>query len=120
MWPLKEENLELVFEQPWDYSQYKVGQIWDGYFKAPATGEYRFYISCDDACQLRLDSASPLSMGAPFNPVTIAIRWWASSWREYMDPPHIDDDNQYQSQWIQMTAGEYYKIDAIHTQGSSK
>ena len=46
---MTEEKLELVFEQPIDNS-YKVGQIWDGYFKAPASGEYRFYLSCDDAC----------------------------------------------------------------------
>lgn len=98
-WPLVDEKLELVFEQPTDYS-YKVGQIWDGYFKAPATGEYRFYLSCDDACQLRLDSTNHLSTGAPFNPVTIAIRWWHTHWRNYLDPPHADDDNQYQSQWI--------------------
>ena len=53
-WPKVDESLELVFEQATDYS-YKVGQIWDGYFKAPETGNYKFYVSCDDACQLRLD-----------------------------------------------------------------
>ena len=91
-WPLTEEKLELVFEQPISRS-HNVGQIWDGYFKAPATTDYRFYISCDDACQLRLDSSTPLSMGLPFNPVTIASRTWSATWRDYLDPPLVDDAN---------------------------
>lgn len=118
-WPLAEEKLELVFEQVTRYD-YKVGSVWDGYFKAPVTGEYRFYISCDDACQLRLDSTNHMLMGNTFVPVTIANRNWNSGWRDYRDPPAVDDDNQYQSQWITMDAGMYYKIDALHTQGSGE
>ena len=57
-----------------------------------------------------------MQQGVPSDPQIIAIRWWASSWREYIDPPHPEDDNQYQSEWIALTAGNYYRIDAIHTQ----
>ena len=28
-----------------------------GYFKAPVTANYRFYVSCDDVCQVSLGSA---------------------------------------------------------------
>ena len=76
-----------------DYD-HKVGQIFDGYFKAPATGEYRFYLDCDNSCQLRLDSSTPLSMNAGFTPVVIANQDH-SAWRGYYDTPHIDDNNQY-------------------------
>jgi len=34
----------------------KFGNIFAGYFKAPETGKYRFYIACDDNCKLKLDS----------------------------------------------------------------
>ena len=64
-WPMTSESLELVFEQPTDDEEL-VGQIWDGYFKAPATGEYRFSLDCHNSCKLRLDSTTPLSMNAPF------------------------------------------------------
>ena len=47
--PMTEEALELVFEMG-NTASHKAGWVWDGFFKAPATGEYRFYISCDDAC----------------------------------------------------------------------
>lgn len=34
-----------------------------GWFKAPTDGQYRFYISCDDYCQLSLDAANPFVPG---------------------------------------------------------
>jgi hypothetical protein len=84
---------ELVFEMPSSDTTY-VGNIWDGYFKAPQTGEYRFFLACDDQCELSLDSVSPLSANVPFSPTTIANRWWHSGWRDYLDPPHADDSSQ--------------------------
>ena len=65
--PLVEESLQLVFEMPTDLSS-KAGWAYDGYFKAPETGEYRFYLACDDECQLRLDSINPLSSGIASDP----------------------------------------------------
>ena len=40
------------------------GQILDGWFTAPITGKYRFYISCDDHCDLSIDTVNH------FNPTT--------------------------------------------------
>lgn len=71
----------------------KSGQTFDGYFKAPETGEYRFYLSCDDICQLNLDSTNTLSSGLAFTPVEIANRFWYGNWREYFNPPEVDDTN---------------------------
>ena len=90
---MTEESLELVFEHPTDYKE-KNGQIFEGYFKAPATGEYRFYLDCQNSCELRLDSTTPLSMNAPFTPVIIANQD-RSYWRDYLQPPHIDDNHQH-------------------------
>jgi hypothetical protein len=36
----------------------------DGWFTAPITGKYRFYISCDDHCDLSIDTVNH------FNPTT--------------------------------------------------
>lgn len=30
-------------------------QVLDGWFKAPETGSYTFYITCDDTCKLEFD-----------------------------------------------------------------
>lgn len=37
-----------------------MGTTWDGFFKAPATGQYRFYISCRGNCKLDMDTQTPL------------------------------------------------------------
>ena len=33
---------------------------WEGFFKAPATGEYRFLQSCDDSCRFSMSVDTPL------------------------------------------------------------
>jgi len=36
------------------------GRLWQGYFVAPATTDYKFYLSCDDSCEFSLSTdASP-------------------------------------------------------------
>jgi hypothetical protein len=118
-YPMTDKKHELVFEMPSSDTTY-VGHIWDGYLKAPVTGDYRFFLSCDDQCELSLDSTSPLSANVPFTPETIANRWWYSGWRDYLDPPHADDSSQSQSRWITLQEGQYYKIKAIHQNGKGE
>jgi len=44
------ESLALDLEAPANLKDGNSGSIYSGYFKAPATANYRFYISCDDHC----------------------------------------------------------------------
>ena len=47
--------------------------IYKGLFKAPTTGDYRFYISGDDSSQILVDSTTPFSSSvATYNPVKVA------------------------------------------------
>jgi hypothetical protein len=34
------------------------GNVFSGYFKAPATTNYKFYSSCDDKCTVKLSTAN--------------------------------------------------------------
>ena len=44
-----EENLQTAFEN--NYNNYtRASTLSQGWFRAPATGNYRFYMSCDNAC----------------------------------------------------------------------
>jgi hypothetical protein len=56
-----------------------------GWFKAPADGKYRFFMACDDWCQLSLDTTTPFVDGqtATPAPVVIAERKGATTWRNY-------------------------------------
>ena len=91
--PVVETKLLTAFEQ--SYNNYtRAGTITKGWFRAPATGNYRFYMSCDDACNLWLDS-NKFDKSAPVEPTReqIAIRYGATGWRNYLIPPDEDDYN---------------------------
>jgi hypothetical protein len=47
-----EEKLAMDLEAPANIKDGHSGNIYTAYFKAPASANYRFYISCDDYCQL--------------------------------------------------------------------
>ena len=62
------------------------GTYFSGYFKAPATTNYRFYTSADDECQIYLDSTTPYDADSEVTHVTEMIAWtdaidWKTYWR---------------------------------------
>ena len=65
--PVVETKLQTAFEN--SYKNYtRAGAVSNGWFKAPATGNYRFYMSCDDACKVWLDSTNKFDKSAPVEP----------------------------------------------------
>ena len=104
-------SLLTAFEHQKDVRYYD-GMITSGWFKAPETGRYRFYISCDDACKLFMNTDTPFDKAAPADaPLTeIAARWWAAEFRHYFVTPP-EDSHQYISDWVDLAAGEFYKIE---------
>jgi len=84
-----------------------------GWFKAPATGNYRFYISCDDACNLHFDETTPFDATNPVEPSLTqkANRDSPTEWRHYFMTPDAADASQYISDWVALTEGEFYKIE---------
>lgn len=112
--PVVETKLMTAFEN--SYSNYtRAGTTTSGWFKAPATGNYRFFISCDDACRLYLDANNKFDKDAPVEPTLeqIAIRHWATTWRNYLMTPEEGHSNQYQSEWIALEEGEFYMIEGF-------
>lgn len=83
------------------------GNIIDGYFRAPVTGNYKFYMSCDDICRLSLSTVN-LDPSAATNIITIS---GAVGYRSYLTTVSR------QSAWIPLTAGQYYYIKTEHIQG---
>ena len=119
--PVKDTQLKTAFEGA--YNNYtRAGISNKGWFKAPATGNFKFYMSCDDACQLFLDQTNKFDKEDYTAPdiAQIAIRHSASAWRDYIMVPDEGSSSQYQSEWIPMEAGEFYKIEGFHLEyGSS-
>ena len=95
-------------------SYYYDGILSKGWFKAPATGNYRFYISCNEACLLEMDELTPYDAASPTEPTLTnkAQRHWSTEWRHYFIPPDgVDTVNQYISDWVSLTEGEFYKVE---------
>ena len=111
--PIVETKLLTAMENT--YGNYtRAGVTNKGWFKAPAAGNYKFYMSCDDFCQLFLDQTK-FNKTTPVEPARsqIAIRHFASYWRDYYMTPDPDSSTQYQSEWIALEEGEFYSIESF-------
>ena len=60
--PITRDEHHLVFESP-TMTEDGIGTTWEGFFKPPADGEYRFYISCAEGCALFMDKENSLESG---------------------------------------------------------
>lgn len=85
------------------------GNVFQGYFKAPATASYRFYMTCDDVCQLYLGNSN-------LNTSDISLIHQEYSWSYYRS--YFTFAGQHITPWINLTMGDYYYIEAKHIQYS--
>jgi hypothetical protein len=53
-----EKKPAMSFELPQNVNSAYSGNVLKGYFRAPATTSYRFYMSCDDKCILNLSDVN--------------------------------------------------------------
>ena len=78
------------------------GNIYTGYFKAPATANYRFYISVDDECEFYFSNVT----GSPENKSLIHR---SQSWVGYRGYLRVDESRQ--TKWMNLTEGELYYME---------
>lgn len=83
------------------------GNVLKGYFKAPATGNYRFYMACDDKCYLKFSNVSM----DPSQAVSILNQDSYTSYRNYINDTRYTD-------WISLEKDGYYYLEAAHIQYS--
>jgi len=81
-----------------------------GWFKAPATTNYRFYITCDDHCNIRLGNET----GNSTNTEIIVENY---AWTYYRNWFQSGKAAGLVSEWISLTEGEYYYIEGNHYEG---
>lgn len=83
--PVVEKKVLTGFEAA--YNNYtKAATHTQGWFKAPETGNYRFYMSCDDFCKVWLndvDKFDGTKTDAYDMPEIIKRNSWAYGWRNY-------------------------------------
>jgi len=98
-------SVALQYEGGYSVGSYYVNHYY-GWFVAPATTRYRFYVVCDDHCAVQL-GLTPGSADAPetiLDTDTHTDKRWA--WAE--------DDETRVSDWYELTEGEQYYLESEH------
>ena len=89
-----------------------------GWFTAPASGKYRFLLSCDDGCNLYFNNDTAYA-GTPLEKrpdlKLIAKRGWSIGWRQYF----YNKDEGQRSEWITLEKGKQYFMMAESTRFSN-
>jgi hypothetical protein len=91
----------------------RYGEIFTGWFTAPVTANYRFYIAADDSAKLYIDSTNPYDAE---NPVGATLEMIAETgyrkWRDY-----FSTNTGQISEWISMEKGKSYLMQGLHVEG---
>jgi hypothetical protein len=103
------ETLALNMESPYNEGTL-LGNVYKGWFVAPATTNYKFYLACDDFCKLNLGNVS----GAVEDPTEIASIGSHLDYRDWWATKSNVQQYKRQSDWISMTKGEHYYMEAQH------
>jgi hypothetical protein len=98
------EVLAMHLESAWNNATY-YGNVYSGWFKAPATSNYKFYMACDDQCELRLSNANLSSQGKAL----ILSNSQAVGFRDYWE-----FGGSLNTAWTPLVKDAYYFIEVKH------
>jgi hypothetical protein len=80
------ETLRFVYDE-------KSAHSFDGWFYAPETGQYKFYLSADDQIRFYMDTIRPYSATVPYTQNLYvdanlkAYSYYYPTWRQYEKEP---------------------------------
>lgn len=99
------EKLALDLEAPYNIWDAQMGNVYSGYFKPPMTGRYRFYVTCDDLCQLYLGNKT-------LDPKSSSKIFETPGWSNYRT--FITVDGTKRTDWISLNKDDYLYIELRH------
>lgn len=107
------DTLALSMQVPTNWGETH-SSVMRGWFVAPATTNYRFYMACDDWCRLNLGNT-------PMNASDTTEINYNTAWNEirnYWDISNTWGNPNRTSQWIALEEGEHYYIQGQHLEGT--
>lgn len=116
---LEPQSTELLtaFETPTNFEDYYSSYL-RGWFVAPKTGNYRFYIACDDYCNFKMGVNDPGVFNSDDLTTVVSNSGWVNT-RQYWYPLWTDYSyDRFMSQWIALEEGENYYVEGFHYEGS--
>lgn len=97
--------MALDLEAPANLKDGWAGSIYTGYFKAPATAGYRFYVAVDDEAFIYFSSVSK-------SPSDKTLLYYSPGYTSYRN--YITADGRRITRWLNLTQDEYYYIEVRH------
>jgi len=107
----KVEKIATTFAAPYYEGDY-LGNIFKGWFVAPASTRYRFSMSCDDDCLLIMGKTPDVGPEVFNNTEEIISVKTSSSYRQYKK---VDGVNRV-SEWRTLEEGKNYYIESHHVE----
>jgi len=99
------------------------GVVFKGFFAVPASGSYRFKMTCDDQCKMKFDkvkSATTAEWTTAFltpeykaTLTEIATDTFIGGFRNYWDETDITNGNKPTSDWINMSKGDSHYFEVV-------
>jgi hypothetical protein len=100
------QYLAMQFETPYGSGE-RIGNKMKGYFVAPKTTRYRFYLSCNEKCTLDMG----LNASDPTNITRLIDVPHATYYRKYKS---LITGQDFVTDWISLEQGQSYPIEAQH------
>lgn len=93
-----------------------IGSLYQTWFVPPTNGRYRFYMTCDDKCKIKIapcpDKTSPLT--------TLLTHLTEDVYRDYWSSKNFitgADHRAYWSEWVELKKGENYYLEGRYASG---
>jgi hypothetical protein len=110
---VRKEALALTLETPKNVGD-RLVHVFKGWFVAPATKRYRFYMTCDDDCSLKMD----LTAGSTATKQELVKVIYASGFRDFWRTSDYTESNFRVSEWVDLVEGESYYIETSVAEGA--
>ena len=104
------DMLALHWEAPYTVGD-NLGNLFQSWFIAPASTKYRFYMACDDECELWM-SETPNDIAAK---AQLLKSNGYSNHRQYWT---LDNGQTRASKWVTLTQGSKYYIEGRHVESN--
>ena len=123
---MREKDLWTAFNFAWEepVGDIMIGltQAFEALFKAPASGQYRFIMSCDDDCTFKMNHAGD----DPLDPDYAQMLLMRDTWTTYRDTEVLDKTEDSDlfgvvfSKWVTLVQDEYYYMESTLSDGGGR
>ena len=109
--PTTNTTLYTSFESYVNNLDDRYGLVYSGWFTAPVTANYRFFVAADDTARVYMDKTNPYNPDSPVEP-TMELIAYDDKYVGYRN--YFVENNGQISEWIALEEGKSYLMEGQH------